>query len=483
MIIVGNRNTTKIIDDYIEKECLINKDLLMENVAFKLLDNMDLTKNHYLIIAGFGNNGGDGYSLARMLYSKGKKVTIFSLKDYKYSNECYNNLKRCEKLDIDFIFSLEDLKEILSKVDIVIDALFGVGLDRELNDFFKQIIYLINKEKLKYKVVSIDIPSGLDSDNGKIYGDCIKADETLSIITYKKGFFNYNSSLYTGKIKIIKDIILTNNELLKLSNIYLVEKSDVKNIEIFRNDSENKTDYGKNFIICGSEKYPGASRLVCEASIRSGCGYTYLLSDFLELRNNCYFIPELIFTNNFDELINSNTIAIGSGVEYSENIKNIVEKYKSNKNMVLDAGAINSNINFSDCKNILLTPHIGEFSKLTNISIDFIKENPIDAIDQYLKNKDNLLILLKGKNTYISDGKKTFIINTGNPYMANAGMGDALTGMISSFNSQGYSLLNSAILGSFMHGFIADELFKEKKIINPTDIINNISKYIKILFN
>lgn len=483
MIIVGDNSTTKKIDEDIIYYYGISSDILIENVAFKLLEKIDLTKETYLIVVGFGNNGADGYALARLLYALNKDVLLFKVENDTYSLECMNNYKICKNLNIPIITKIEYIEKNLAKIDVVIDAIFGIGLNRNFSNEIKNLINKINyfKEIYKYKVYSIDIPSGLDVNYGNIYNTCIRADETLSIMTYKKGFLNYFSKEFTGEIVIVKDIILNNDKLKKYSSNYVIEKSDLKKLEVKREDFTNKTNYGKVYIVAGSEKYIGAAILTSKASINCGSGYTFLLSDYKELRNSIYQQSELIFESNYNELKNAKVIAIGPGIEYSNKVNEIIDEYKDEKIIIVDAGALSSELSFNS-KNILITPHTGEFSRIFNIDLELEKENTLDIVKEVAK-EYNINILLKGKNTYITNGEKTYIVNTGNPYMAIGGAGDVLTGMIASFVAQNYSIMEAAIIASYLHGYIADELKKDSYIITPSEILSNISKYLKEIFD
>lgn len=478
MIIVGDKYTTYEIDENIEKKYKISKEILMENVGFKLFELLDKTKDTYLIVAGFGNNGGDGYVLARLLNSIGKDVVIFRVENINYSELCDLNYRRCKALGIPIITNLDEIKYYLNAADIVIDAIFGVGVKESMPDNILGIINAINEIKMlkKYKVYAIDVPTGLNSENGKVVQEAIMSDVTYTIITYKKGFLNYTSKEYTGEVIVVKDVIIPNDLLLQYSDTFLIEKIDISNLKKERNINSNKTNFGKSFIISGSDEYIGAAYLSSKACLNMGSGYTYLYSEYEKLRNLVYNLPEIIFTNKIDDLEKSGVLGIGPGVTDIESVKYIVYKYKKTKKMVLDAGALNSNVDIKDSFNILITPHTGEFSRLYNIDMEEIMENTVDLV-KYYANRNNINILLKGKNTYISDGKKTYVINTGNPYMAIAGMGDVLTGMITGLMAQNYSVIESAIISSYLHGYIADQIKKEKYIITPTEVIDNIAFY------
>ena len=276
MIIVGDKYTTYEIDENIEKKYKISKEILMENVGFKLFELLDKTKDTYLIVAGFGNNGGDGYVLARLLNSIGKDVVIFRVENINYSELCDLNYRRCKALGIPIITNLDEIKYYLNAADIVIDAIFGVGVKESMPDNILGIINAINEIKMlkKYKVCAIDVPTGLNSENGKVVQEAIMSDVTYTIITYKKGFLNYTSKEYTGEVIVVKDVIIPNDLLLQYSDTFLIEKIDISNLKKERNINSNKTNFGKSFIISGSDEYIGAAYLSSKACLNMGSGYT-----------------------------------------------------------------------------------------------------------------------------------------------------------------------------------------------------------------
>lgn len=482
MILIGDNLTTKLIDNRIINNYCISNEVLIENVAHKLLEHINLNYETYFIIAGIGNNGADAYALARLLYIYGKDVIIYKVDDSINSKFCLKNYEICKKLNIPIIKSFEKFEYYLQNCDVLIDGIFGIGLNLNINEYYTMLIDKINYYKTfkKFTIYSIDIPSGIESKFGMPCNNAIIADCTLSILTYKKAFLNLENEKYWGEVIIIKDIGIPYHLLMDTSNDYLIEKDDLKELKKERKNLSNKTNYGKNYIIASSQKYIGAGYLAAKASIKCGCGYTYLLSEYNKIASVVYEIPELIYTNDYSEILNADSIAIGPGIEYNYKIKEIIENLKDKYKIVVDASAINPKISYNS-KNIILTPHTGEFEKISTYTLNEIIKDPLECVRNYtFENNTNLL--LKGKNTIISNGKYNYVINTGNPYMANAGMGDVLTGMISSFISQKYSIEEASIISSYLHGYIADKLSNSQYIINPSDIIDNINKYLNELF-
>ena len=279
----------------------------------------------------------------------------------------------------------------------------------------------------------------------------------------------------------------------------------IKSFHIERNEDSHKGDFGKVLIFAGSSGFYGAGNIVAKSCVRSGAGLTTVITDKNNFSLNV-FVPEAMsfpinFNNineNFEklqnEILNSDVIAIGPGIGKSQEALEILEKLinieKNNKGnmikLVLDADALNllaeNRELFGNIKNrAILTPHLVEFSRLTGFLPDEINKNKLEVTKNFAK-KYELTLLLKGKNTIITNGEILFVNSTGNSHMANGGMGDCLTGIICSLAGQKYDLIQSASIGAYLHGKIADELVKSQYIVNATDIIDNISKYINKIF-
>lgn len=440
MIILENATTyQKIFSDILKQYC-INKDILNENIAKQILDNINLNESSYLIIIDDNLNKDISISIARQLKLLSKDVYIYSNKE------------------------IEDIKH-LEKLGII-----------KLNEYLKTDICLVSS-----KINNLDNKIFKEIYNINTINDSFKANKSIFIYILDKEAINLNIYPNLGEIKLINDLYFKEEKIKEYSNIYLIEADDIKKMRLERKLSDNKTDYGKNVIIAGSKEYLGAALLSIKASIKTGVGYTYYL-DFLSNNQNIINeAPELIITNDKNICDNASCLAIGPGIVNINDIKDILNEYNNKKNIIIDAGALNNDLNIYNSKKILITPHTGEFSRISNISLEEILKNPIDIVKEFAKKK-KINVLLKGKNTIISDGDKVYIINTGNPYMANAGMGDVLIGIISSLVAQNYSIINAAIVGTYIHGYIADELVKNQYIINPSDIVENISKYLKKIF-
>ena len=503
-MLLGGNETTKKIDSFVINELKIPSIVLMENAAISFVKHIDENEDNFLIICGKGNNGGDGYAIARQLFSKGKNVKIFCISNENMSNDCMINYKICKNMGIKIFYEIEELDKLLLDCNVVIEGIFGTGLNSEIKGIYQEIIQKINTASNNKKVYSIDIPSGINGDTGEIMGISVKADITISFVTYKKGFLNSKVKDYLGKV-IIENIGLNETNINHLVKEYYLTPNMVKSFHIKRNEDSHKGDFGKVLIFAGSSGFYGAGNIVAKSCVRTGAGLTTVITDKNNFSLNV-FVPEAMsfpinFNNineNFEklqnEILNSDVIAIGPGIGKSQQALEIFEKLinieKNNKGnmikLVLDADALNllaeNRELFGNIKNrAILTPHLVEFSRLTGFLPDEINKNKLEVTKNFAK-KYELTLLLKGKNTIITNGEILFVNSTGNSHMANGGMGDCLTGIICSLAGQKYDLIQSASIGAYLHGKIADELVKSQYIVNATDIIDNISKYINKIF-
>lgn len=485
----------KMIDKYSIKTMKIPSIVLMENAGLRISDLLINKANEFTVVCGVGNNGGDGLVIARHLLNNAKKVNVVivgdllkATNDFKTNFEILLNLK-CniayikEKNDID-----DQVNSVLNNSDIVVDCLFGVGLNRNVEGLFYEVISVINSIS-KY-IVAVDIPSGLNADTGKPLGICIKADETFTIQVPKKGFYEYQSFNYVGKLNIIdigipKEAITNYND-----NIIMLDDFQYKNMIPIRKVYGHKGNYGKVLVWAGSLGLTGAAYITTQSVVRSGAGLVTLIvnddtSEILASKlteamtiniNEKYKISKLL--KDIDVFV------CGPGIGKTEESKNHLSYFLKNTTckLVLDADAINL---LSENKELfkylrgraILTPHHGEMARLIGEDINYVNNNRFEVCKKFAK-ENKVILLLKGYYSLISDGDKTVINPTGNSKMASGGMGDCLTGIITGLLAQKKDLFESAILGCYLHGKVADELSKERYSVVATDVINNLPKII-----
>ncbi|MFL0196082.1 NAD(P)H-hydrate dehydratase [Clostridium sp. WILCCON 0269] len=488
----------RAIDSYSINELKIPGIVLMENAALKVIKNIDLENyDSFCVICTRGNNGGDGFAVARHLYNLNKRLQVFLVgKEEGMSDDCRVNHSILKKLGLQIYKvnsqeGIDDLKKCIEKSDVTIDALFGTGISRDIKGIESSVISLIN-ENSRY-TISIDIPSGLNGDTGKVLGNCVKANKTVTFQLYKRGFLTYGSDEFTGEI-LVEDIGIPQVAIDKFNNNeFIIDKSFVRNNLKGRNKFGHKGDYGRVFIIAGSEGFSGAAYICTQGAVRSGAGLVTL---------GCYENIRTIISSKLvegmtialDENLNlgktidkSDVIAIGPGMGANYNTLNLVEEITKSftKTMVMDADGINVlKGNLEILKNrkcaVILTPHLGEMSRITGLDIEYIRENRILVAKKFAA-ENNVIVLLKGYNTIVTDGNIVGINSTGNSAMASGGMGDCLTGIIASFVAQGYEPFKAACTAAFVHGYCGDKLSQNMFCVNASHILEELPFSIKEL--
>lgn len=499
---IGTSNSTKRLDEVCVNEYNIPLIVLMENAIISATNHMDidLYKN-YVIVSGVGNNGGDGLGIARQLRAKGANVKVFIVGNMEKMTQCSKinyEIIKAMNIDINLIDSKEfnyeelvQLKKSIKQSDIVIDAIFGTGLERNVEGIFKEVINIINKNKnLTY---SIDVPSGINASTGDILGACIKADKTICFEFYKRGFFKYDVKEYLGNV-IVEHLGIPEYILEKYDDReYIVSKSFVVNNFYEKNKFSFKNDFGKVTIFAGSKGFTGAAYIACESAVKTGSGLVTLVSDEYVQNIVSMKLTEAMTVNyNEKERINnliksSDVIGFGCGMG---NNKDTLERLKyvlSNSRcpVVIDADGLNVLENNKEVlkayKNrIIITPHLGEMSRLTGKDISYIRNNRLDVAKTFAK-ENGVIVLLKGYETIITNGDELYINPTGNSSMANGGMGDCLLGIITSLIGQKIDVFNAVVCAAYIHGYIGNKLSKSLYTVNASDIIKNLQRTIKDL--
>lgn len=494
--------------------------ILMENAAVGVVDFIsEISKekdfNNILVFCGHGNNGGDGFAIARHLSNRGYNVFVVMIGDIeKISGDAQINFEIVKKIseteeNLKLFINPKPLnkvnKIINEPIDVIIDALLGTGLNSPIREPYLSAINWMNEHKaLK---IAVDIPTGLSSDNGKILGAAFKADFTLTMGLPKIGLLINDGPRVSGILEVV-DISYPN----ALSNSESVKKNLVEDIDIVerlpqRPYDAHKYSVGKIFAIAGSAGLTGAAKMSCEAALRTGCGGVLLLTTKkllniyakslkevmtfpLDKNNGNYFV-ETDFEEIQEKINWADVLMIGPGLGQKEETANFVKEILlkfPNKKKVIDADGLNILSKFIDerklsLKNSILTPHYGEFSRLIKKSIEEIKENIFEYGFEF-SNKYKVILVLKGSPTIIfSPDGNSYINSTGNSGMATVGMGDVLTGIISSLYSQGLNSLDAAITGVFLHGLAGDiaAIKKGKLSLISSDVIKYIPDAIKIL--
>lgn len=465
--------------------------VLMENVAQKIFESVVHKGNKYVLFCGTGNNGADGLAVARKLIIDGKKVRVYivsnfhkSTKEFKTQYEILKNLQAdiYELDNVDKKLIIEDIKQ----ADIVIDSIFGVGLNKEVKDSIYDVINLINIYSTY--VVSIDVPSGLECNKGRACGIAIKANETFTIEVLKKGFFKCCAKEFTGVVNVIKIGVPHYIKKQESEKTYTLTKEDYRKLIPKRTLYGHKGSYGKVVILAGSRNMTGAAYITTESAVRVGAGLVTLvvedeLQELMAGRLTEAMTVRYSDTNKINALLRDADVLIcGPGLSKEKRNRDMLEKFIKNTKceILIDADGLNI---ISENEGLLsylegravFTPHIGEMARLTKKNIYEIEENRIEFCLQYAS-KNKVTILLKGFNTVISDGESSVINETGNSKMASGGMGDCLSGIIGGLIAQGLDSYKATMLGVYVHGFVGDKLSKERYIVNARDVIEELPK-------
>ncbi|MCQ2771942.1 MAG: NAD(P)H-hydrate dehydratase [Bacilli bacterium] len=395
-----------------------------------------------LIVVGKGNNGGDGYALAVLLKEAGHSVSIMELDSTRTDTSEYY-FSKCLELSI----SISPFnKDNLSSFDVIVDCIFGVGFKGELTGKYKDAVESINASN-KY-VISIDANSGLNLRNGNT-NLAIKSDLTISISNLKPGYYLNCGKDYVGEIKEV-DIGLNTNG----PKCYLLDKEDIKHIFKPRNNMSNKGDYGYVGIMGGCQNYPGAVKLanLGQTPLYAGAGVTrVIVPDCLKDILYPHVLEATIFpipSNNgymefdiesIDKALNHlKAVSIGMGWGTSDSNIEILKYVLENKELivVIDADGLNALsrldldiLNKTRCQ-VVLTPHIKEFSRLLKCPLVDIIDDPIAKAEEFVS-KYNVVLLLKGPTTIVASREHTYLVDRGCPGMATAGSGDVLSGILS----------------------------------------------------
>lgn len=469
--------------------------VLMENAALKVIKNIPENNENFVIVCSSGNNGGDGFAVARHLLNRGNNVEIFSLgSEGNMSADTLVNLNIIRNMGVKIIEvnnneDLEILRESIIHCEMTIDAIFGTGLSREVEGIYSLAITIIN-ENSKY-ILSIDVPSGFECNSGKVMGNCIKSNKTVTFELYKKGFLGYDTDSFTGEI-VIEGIGIPRSVVDKFhEDEYIMDIDFIKGLLKKRNKYSHKGDYGRTLILAGSLGFTGAAYISTQAAVRSGAGLVTLCCDSsIQYILSGKLVEAMTASTNdekrLDSLItNSNCIAIGPGLGNNQSTLSLLRKILLNSKcpVVIDSDGLNVlEGNLEILKNrscpIVLTPHMGEMARISGFSIDEINENKIDIAKEFAK-KHGVVLLLKGFNTIITDGKTLQINPTGSSAMASGGMGDCLTGIIASFISQGYDILTAACAAAYVHGYSGDKLSKKMFCVNANHILEELPSIIK----
>ncbi|MGY6521405.1 MAG: NAD(P)H-hydrate dehydratase [Mongoliitalea sp.] len=450
---------------------------LMEEAACAFVDwfmEQPVLKNKpVFIFAGKGNNGGDGVAIARLLHILSCTVTLITTAPVKdSSSDNQENIYRLPESLIPIPSDVFDWE--IPTHAVLIDALLGVGLNHPLEGKMQEIAQKIN-ESTGIKV-AVDIPSGLPADD-ILEGTAVYADYTVTFQFPKLSLLFPEHAAFVGKL-YVADIGISSDFQNQLEgSYYLLDKADIPAMHIKKNDFIHKGDMGKVMLIGGSKGKVGAILLASQAALRTGSGLVYANIPADERLTCQVAFPEIMYSTELLEDLD--TIGVGPGwgtTLYPEELSQLFQKYAFP--MVLDADAINLMAKYPKLLNqipaySILTPHLKEFERLVGPCLNHLErlKKALELATTY-----QIIVVLKGAYTCISTPEGNQYFNTsGNKYMATAGSGDVLTGMITSFLGQGYAPIQAALAGVFHHGLAGDIAAKSKnRGLIASDIVRSI---------
>lgn len=457
-----------------------------------LRDEFDTSKS-VAIFCGKGNNGGDGLAIAHLLMTNGYenlKVYVVNFGE-KQSDDFSINLQRveetrCKKIIINQAADLKNLK-----ADIIIDAILGSGLNKPLAGEFEVLARAINK--LNKKVYAVDVPTGFFAE-GKLPKDYngIKAYKTICFQRPKINFFFPESAMATEKYEVV-DIDLDENFIQKQeADFYLIEARDIEKILQPRKLFSHKGTYGHALIIAGNSHTMGAALLSAMACLHTGAGLITACIPQGGLIALNTTLPEVMALprdeyTRIEDPRKYQAIAIGPGLGTGADLEKLLESLIiANQPLIIDADALNILGKRPDLldqlfANTIITPHMKEFDRLFGNHDswwDRVQTAKVNA------KKQGIVIVLKNQYTFICLPTGKVMINpTGNPAMAQGGMGDVLTGMITGFIAQRYSAADAAILACYIHGKAGDYLAKEQFVVAASQLATRVSKEIKAIIS
>jgi NAD(P)H-hydrate epimerase len=510
MYAAGQKEMQKM-DQYTMEKLGLPGIVLMENAGARVVEEILASspgKNpRVIVLAGGGNNGGDGFVIARRLADLGFEPLLCVLVDserIKGDAKVHFDVYINRKLPV-FYFqqnTLEALRNELLQGDILVDAILGTGVNRSVREPFDSVISLLNEFSGKKWIISVDIPSGVNSDTGKVEGIAVKADQTITFVFPKKGFFLMDGPKYTGDWKAV-DISVPPSIVFNIGlNLPMVitEELGCDSVPV-RPSHGHKGTFGHVLVLGGSRNFVGAPVFTAKAALYSGAGLVTLAlpegiypmaaaqnpeSLYIPLPEENGFLGTEAMDKVTSQLDSFDCIAVGPGMGRfpggEEWLKSFFESLTS-QSIVVDADALYLLRNHLDVVhqyegNVVFTPHPGEMARLINKSVQEVEENRLEIASTFAKNY-HVFLLLKGHRSIIATPEGEIYINPyGHDALGKGGSGDVLTGLIASFMAQGAAPANALIAASYLHARSGEEKAKTLSHygVAPLDIIAGVKE-------
>ncbi len=470
--------------------------VLMEHAAIGIADiirkQYDLSTRFH-VFCGTGNNGGDGLAAARLLSVYGYDVCI-TLAEGEMSIDCQINASLCKNMHLPFVQEISD-------ADVLIDALFGTGLSRNIEGAAAALIEKMNASGKP--IIAIDMPSGIRADDGCVMNTAVKASQTITIQYGKIGLYVYPGREYAGKIEVVSlhlPQMWLNETEFKVS---LIDEKMLSELLPKRNRHSHKGSYGKVLCIGGSEQTPGAILMASKSALKCGAGMMSIAlpKQLCEMSLNCLAEAMLLPCSSAQGQISDislieekknqfDCILVGCGLGREERHEKLLKMLLcSDQMLVIDADglfALKKYLSLLEKRhNVILTPHMAEFARLIDADINDVLAHSVDYVRQFCEKYPSVTLVLKSETTLIGYQDKLIINTFGNNGLATGGSGDALAGMIIGFLAQNKDPLTAAVLGVGIHALCADALKEEisEYCLLPSDVIEKIPMIIKRLLD
>ena len=486
--------------------------VLMENAGLRVVEEIQKMEtspgSRVVVISGKGNNGGDGFVIARHLINLGVRVEVFAFSlEEDYKGDALVNFLILKNMGVKpkHILKQEDLFTLereLVHSHLVVDALLGTGLTSEVRGLMGEAIDRINRAEKT--VISVDIPSGIHGDTGEVLGRAVKADRTVTFALPKQGLFLYPGAEFTGEI-IVGDISMPREVMEDPEvRVNLITEDMVRALLPHRKPNSHKGTYGRVVILGGSPGLTGAPALAGQAALRSGSGLITLgipagLNSILEAKLTevmTYPLPETLgqglSSNALDPVLsllkNCDAAGIGPGIHPDREAYLLLEGIIKNTPvpLVLDAGALTLlSRNLSLLKEapqpLVLTPHPGEMARLLESTVTEVERDRLQVAQKFSETWQITLVLKGARTVTALPSGEVYVNLTGNPGMASGGTGDVLTGLITSLVGQGLSTAEAALVGVYLHGLAGDRAAHHvgEAGLAATDLIKELSGTIK----
>lgn len=466
--------------------------VLMERASLKFVEALEESgadSGRILVVCGSGNNGGDGFAIARLLLLKGCGVTVFFAGSEEHmTEETSLQMQIFRNYGGTVITTFPE-----GEYTVIIDAVFGIGLSREIQGHYREIIEEMNQRN-GFKA-AVDIPSGVSASTGTVLGAAFKADLTVTFACSKLGMILYPGHMYAGKV-ITADIGIPDFLFARDGRCaYTYEPGDIDRLLPGRRPNSHKGSYGKILMVTGSEGMAGAAFLSAKAAYAAGAGLVRIYTPKVNQSILQTLLPEAVITayekfdsSEIDRLLEwADVAAIGCGLGQSSLSREILEYLVAAAAcpLLIDADGLNL---LSDClellegrSNIILTPHMKELSRLLHCSLEDLQMDRIQLTEEFTKHYPVICVSKDARTIVSKAGEGLFVNTAGNSSMAKAGSGDVLAGIITGLMAQKMPLMKAASLGVYLHACAGDyaKVKKGSYSVSARDLIEETGNVIK----